>query len=74
MCRAFATLSQDRPCSKREGAAAVRSAHPEWSWLIDEAERCRLSRGKAGLTDEASVQMTIAVVARLRDEIDRMAR
>ncbi len=71
MCRALATIRNDRPCSKQEGADLVRSWMPQWGWLIDEAEDCRLSRGRSGLADEATIEAAASVIALLGDEIDR---
>jgi len=69
MCRALATIRNDRPCSKQEGAALVRSWMPEWAWLIDEAECCRLSRGRWGLTDDRVTEAAESFVALVGDAI-----
>jgi hypothetical protein len=69
MCRALCTIRSGRPCSKHEGAAWVQSRMPEWASLIDEAERCRLSKGQVGLTDEATLEAAEAFVGLIGDEI-----
>ena len=69
MCRALATIRNDRPCSKQEGAALVRSWMPKWAWLIDEAERCRLSRGRLDLADDRVTEAAASFVALVGDAI-----
>ena len=69
MCRALRTIQSERPCSKQEGAAWVRSRMPEWAWLIDAAERCRLSRGQVGFADDETVAAAELLIRRLGDEI-----
>jgi hypothetical protein len=63
MCRAFATIRDDRAYSKDEAAALVRSSMPEWAWLIDEAVSCRLSRGRSGFADERTIEAARRFVA-----------
>ena len=65
MCRALCTVRSNRPCSKQEGAAWVRAEMPEWAWLIDAAERCRLSRGRAGFADDQARQAAETLIGRL---------
>jgi hypothetical protein len=69
MCRALATIRNDRPCSKQEGAALIRSWLPDWAWLIDEAERCRLSRGRSGFADDRVTEAAASFVALVGDAI-----
>jgi predicted nucleotidyltransferase len=38
------------------GAAWVRARMVEWAWLIDEAGRCRQSRGSVGFRDDETRQ------------------
>jgi Domain of unknown function (DUF4111) len=74
MCRALATIRTDRPCSKQEGAALVRSWMPEWARLIDESERCRLSRGRSGLADDRVTDAAMSFVALVGDAIQTGSR
>jgi hypothetical protein len=69
MCRALCTIRSGRPCSKHEGAEWARSRMPEWASLVDEAERCRLSKGQVGLTDEAALEAAEAFIGLVGDEI-----
>jgi predicted nucleotidyltransferase len=52
--RALRTVETQAHASKHEGAAWARERMPEWAWLIDEALRCRLSKGTLGFDDERS--------------------
>jgi hypothetical protein len=52
--RALRTVETQAHASKHEGAAWARERMPEWAWLIDEALRCRLSKGALGFEDERS--------------------
>lgn len=66
ICRALRTVETQAHASKHEGAAWARERMPEWAWLIDEALRCRLSRGTIGFDDErarAGAEEFIALVA-----------
>jgi predicted nucleotidyltransferase len=54
ICRALRTVETRTHGSKQEGAAWARERMPEWAWLIDEAQRCRLTRGDGCLDDERS--------------------
>jgi hypothetical protein len=69
MCRALRTLQAGRPCSKQEGAEWIRGRMPEWAWLIDAAEKCRLSRGRAGFADEQTIGAAETLIAQLGVEI-----
>jgi hypothetical protein len=69
MCRALCTVRSNRPCSKQEGAAWVRTEMPEWAYLIDAAECCRLSRGRTGFTDSETVRAAERLIAILGDAI-----
>lgn len=69
MCRALCTICSSRPCSKQEGAAWVRAQMPEWAWLIDAAEKCRLARGRTGFADEGTLRAAEALIAQLGVEI-----
>ncbi len=69
MCRALCTMQSERPCSKQDGAAWVRSRMPEWAWLIDAAERCRLSRGQVGFADDVTLAAAENFIQLLGDEI-----
>ncbi|MGA3031086.1 MAG: aminoglycoside adenylyltransferase domain-containing protein [Candidatus Limnocylindrales bacterium] len=71
MCRALCTVESERPCSKQDGAAWVRSRRPEWAWLIDAAEHCRLSRGLAGFADDETLSAAENLIDVLGDEIAR---
>jgi hypothetical protein len=42
---------------------------PEWAWLIDEALRTRLSRGKTGLADEHTRAEAGRFIRLIADEI-----
>jgi hypothetical protein len=70
MSRALCTIRSARPCSKQEGADWARSRMPEWGSLLDEAEQCRLSRGRAGFTEEATLTAAEAFIRLLGDEIE----
>ena len=74
MCRALATVRDDRTYAKEEGAALVRSWMPEWAWLIDEASSCRLARGHAGFADERAIEAAVTFVALVGDAISEIAR
>jgi predicted nucleotidyltransferase len=54
LCRAARTVQEQVHGSKAEGAAWAQEAMPDWAWLVDEAVRCRLSRGTLGFEDEKS--------------------
>lgn len=69
MCRALSTIRSNRPCSKQQGAAWARSQMPEWAWLIDAAERCRLSRGRTGFADDETLHAAERLIERLGNEI-----
>ncbi|MGD0247593.1 MAG: aminoglycoside adenylyltransferase domain-containing protein [Candidatus Limnocylindrales bacterium] len=69
MCRALCEIRTERPCSKQEGAAWVRSRMPEWARLIDAAERCRLSRGRVGFADDETLVAAEDFIRLLDDEI-----
>jgi predicted nucleotidyltransferase len=71
ICRALMTVETQAHASKHEGAAWARERMPEWEWLIDEALRCRLSRGTIGFDDErarAGAEEFIALVAARIDQ------
>ena len=70
MCRALCTIQSGRHCSKHEGAEWARARMPEWSSLIDEAERCRLSRGQVGFTDDATLTAAEGFIRLAGDEIE----
>lgn len=65
MCRALCTVRSNRPCSKQEGAAWVRTHLPEWAHLVDAAECCRLSRGRTGFDDLETRQAAETLIALL---------
>ncbi len=69
MCRALCTILTHRPCSKREGAAWVRERMPEWSWLIDAAVECWLSRGAVGFADDETRAAAEELIRLLADEV-----
>ena len=69
MCRAFRTVRSSRPCSKQEGAEWIRAWMPEWTWLIEAAEKCRLSRGRAGFADEATIGAAETLIEQLGVQI-----
>ena len=69
MCRALCTVRSNRPCSKQEGAAWVRTQMPEWAYLIDAAECCRLSRGQIGFADLETTPAAERLIALLGDAI-----
>jgi len=69
MCRALCTVRSNRPCSKQEGAAWVRTQMPEWAYLIDAAECCRLSRGQTGFADLETTPAAERLIALLGDAI-----
>jgi predicted nucleotidyltransferase len=69
MCRALRTVQSGRPCSKQEGAEWIRAGMPEWAWLIEAAERCRLSRGLVGFADEETISAAEALIEQLGAEI-----
>jgi hypothetical protein len=69
MCRALCTLLTHQPCSKQEGAAWARGRMPEWSWLIDAAVRCWLSRGAIGLADSEMREAAEELIRLLADEV-----
>lgn len=54
MCRAQMTVHGQMHGSKLEAAAWSRRRSPEWASVIDEALRCRSSRGTAGFDDSLS--------------------
>ena len=75
MCRALCTVRSNGPCSKQEGATWVRTQMPEWAYLIDEAECCRLSRGRTGFADSGTTRAAERLIALLGDAIhDRTRR
>jgi hypothetical protein len=74
MCRALATLRDDRTHSKDEAGAVVRSWMPEWAWLIDEAMTCRLSGGRVGLEDARTIEAARRFVTLVGDMIAPIAR
>ncbi len=74
MCRALATIRLNRPCSKQDGATWVRARMPEWLWLIDEAERCRLSRGRTGFAAEETVRAGETLIGILGAAISEVPR
>lgn len=69
LCRALCTIRSERPCSKQEGARWVRARMPEWAWLIDAAERCRLSGGRVGFADAGARSAARGLIARLNAAI-----
>ena len=69
MCRALRTVRSGRPCSKQEGAAWARAGMPEWAWLIEAAEQCRLSRGRTGFTDDKTIGAAETLIAQIEVEI-----
>jgi hypothetical protein len=69
MCRALCTVRMNRTCSKHEGAAWIRTQMPEWAYLIDAAECCRLSHGQTGFADLETLQAAERLVALLGDAI-----
>ncbi len=73
MCRALATVRDDRTYSKEAGAALVRSWMPEWAWLIDGASTCRLARGHAGFADERAIEAAVTFVSLVGDAISDTA-
>jgi streptomycin 3"-adenylyltransferase len=73
MCRALATVSTQRPCSKQGGALWVRRRHPQWDSLIEAALVCRLSGGRRGFEDPAVVAEAERVIGQIADEIARVA-
>lgn len=74
MCRALCSVRSGRLCSKQEGAAWVRARMPEWAWLIEAAEQCRLSRGRTGFADVATIGAAETLIARLGSNISLTAR
>jgi Aminoglycoside adenylyltransferase, C-terminal domain/Nucleotidyltransferase domain len=69
MCRALRTVLTDTHSSKQDAAAWVRERMPEWAWLIDEALRTRLSRGKTGFADEHTRAEAERFIELVTDEI-----
>jgi Nucleotidyltransferase domain. len=69
MCRALCTILTHRPCSKQEGAAWARERMPEWSWLIDAAVECWLSRGAIGFADDEIRAAAEELIRLLADEV-----
>jgi hypothetical protein len=69
MCRALRTVQSGRPCSKQEGAEWIRARMPAWAWLIEAAEKCRLSRGRAGLADEETISAADTLIEQLGAEV-----
>jgi predicted nucleotidyltransferase len=69
MCRALRTVLTETHSSKQDAAAWVRDRMPEWAWLIDEALRTRLSRGKTGLADEHTRAEAGRFIRLIADEI-----
>jgi len=65
LCRAARTVQEQVHGSKQEGAAWAKEAMPEWARLIDEALRCRLSRGTLGFEDEKSREAAQEFISRL---------
>ena len=74
ICRTLATIRLNRPCSKQQGATWVRTRMPEWAWLIDAAERCRLSRGRTGFADEETVRAVETLIGILGAAISDVPR
>jgi predicted nucleotidyltransferase len=71
LCRAARTVREQVHGSKREGADWAKEAMPEWAWLIDEAIRCRLSRGTLGFEDEKSREAAQTFIGLLAATIGR---
>ena len=69
MCRALRTVLTETHSSKQDAAAWARQRMPEWAWLIDEALRTRLSRGKTGLADEHARAEAERFIELVTDEI-----
>jgi len=69
MCRALCTILTHRPCSKQEGAAWARERMPEWSWLIDAAVECWLSRGAIGFAEDETRAAAEELIRLLADEV-----
>lgn len=69
MCRVLCTVRSNRPCSKQESAEWVRTQMPEWAYLIDAAERCRLSRGRTGFAGPETTQAAERLIGLLGDAI-----
>ena len=61
-CRALYAVRNGKPASKQQAAAWAREELPDWAWLIDAAVVCRLSGGKSGFDDPASIDATNAFV------------
>jgi predicted nucleotidyltransferase len=69
MCRAHLTVHANGHGTKQEGAEWVIQRHPEWTWLVDAALRCRLSRGTSELGDEAARDAARELIGLLAAEI-----
>jgi predicted nucleotidyltransferase len=72
MCRALATVSTGRPCSKQEGAAWMRGRHPEWDFLVEAALACRAS-GR-GFDDPETIAEAESLVRAIANEIALIVR
>ena len=70
MCRALCTVRSNHPCSKQEGASWVRDHMPEWAYLVDAAERCRLSRGRTGFVDFETTRSAETLISLLGTALD----
>jgi predicted nucleotidyltransferase len=69
--RALRTVETQAHASKHDGAAWARERMPEWAWLIDEALRCRLSKGTLGFDSERSRAGAEEFIARVAARIER---
>lgn len=69
MSRAVTTVRTQTLPSKQEGAAWVRRAFPQWSWLVDEALLCRLARGTVGFSDQQTRAAADELIGFLAAEI-----
>jgi predicted nucleotidyltransferase len=69
MCRAQQTVESDTYGSKQEAAAWAKERHPESATLIDEALRCRLSRGTMGFDDGDTRTEAVRFIRRVAAEV-----
>jgi predicted nucleotidyltransferase len=69
--RALRTVETQAHVSKHEGAAWAREQMPEWAWLMDEALRCRISKGTIGLDSERSRAGAEEFIATVAARIER---
>jgi hypothetical protein len=69
MCRALCTILTHRPCSKQEAASWAGERMPDWSWLIDAALECWLSRGAIGFADSETCEAAEELIRLLADEV-----